>query len=114
MRILRFLCLLMLASAAVSAWSFERPFAPTAKRGQLSMEEYPSISIDGKERRLSAGAWIRNERNTIDMPVSLRGRRYVVNYTENAQGELDRVWILSPEEAQRPAPADRRAEPPQR
>jgi len=109
MRIIRFLCLLLLAGSAFSAWSFERPFPPTAKRGQLSMEAYPTIVMDGNERRLSAGAWIRNERNTIDMPVSLRGRSYVVNYTENAQGEIDRVWILSPQEAERPAPADRQA-----
>ena len=111
MRIVRFLCFVMLVAAASAAWSFERPFPPIAKRGQLSMEEYPVILLDDKPRRLSAGGWIRNENNTIDMPVTLRGRRYTVNYTENAQGEVDRVWILSAEEASRPAPAERQAQP---
>lgn len=95
---------LVMASLCVAASAFERPFPQTAKRGTLSMQDYPSIEIDGKERRLSAGAWIKNENNTIDMPVTLRGREFTVNYTENLQGEIDRVWILSPQEAKRPAP----------
>jgi hypothetical protein len=95
---------LTMISLSLAAHAFERPFPQTAKRGTLSMQDYPSIEMDGKERRLSAGAWIKNKNNTIDMPVSLRGREYTVNYTENMQGEIDRVWILSPEEAKKPAP----------
>jgi hypothetical protein len=98
---------MMLVYAAAPAWAFERPFPQIAKRGELSMEDYPVVMIDGKTRRLSAGAWIRNQNNTIDMPVSLRGHRYTVNYTENALAEIDRVWILSPQEASRPPPAER-------
>lgn len=107
MRILRFLCFLMLVNVTAVSWAFERPFPQIAKRGQLSMEDYPVVMIDGKPRRLSAGAWIRNQNNTIDMPVSLRGQRFTVNYTENAQAEIDRVWILSAQEASRPPPSER-------
>ncbi|WP_245549131.1 hypothetical protein [Noviherbaspirillum massiliense] len=86
------------------ALAFERPFPAGAKRGKMTPAMYPSIIMDGKTRRLSAGARIWNQNNTIDMPASLRGNNLVVNYTENAQGEIDRVWILSPEEARKPAP----------
>lgn len=86
------------------ALAFDRLFPPIAKRGTLSMEDYPVVSMNGKQRQLSAGAWIRNENNTIDMPNSLRGRRFTVNYTENGMGEIDRVWILTAAEAERELP----------
>ena len=38
------------------------------------------------------------------MPVTLRGREFTVNYTENPQGDIDRVWILTPAEASAPLP----------
>ncbi|MES2536463.1 MAG: hypothetical protein V4632_11390 [Pseudomonadota bacterium] len=107
MRAQRFLICMLLAAAALPAQAFERPFPPIAKRGAMSTADYPTITFDGKPRRLSVGAWIRNQNNTIDMPASLRGREFIVNYTENNQGEVDRVWILSPQEAQAPAPDQR-------
>lgn len=100
----RFLIWLLLAIVTLPAHAFERPFPPIAKRGTLSTVDYPTIAIDDKVRQLSIGAWIKNENNTIDMPASLAGRKFTVNYTENSQGEIDRVWILSPEEALKPAP----------
>ncbi|MDB5838220.1 MAG: hypothetical protein JWQ23_172 [Herminiimonas sp.] len=98
---------LALILSILPAYAFERLFPPIAKRGTLSTEDYPTITINGKVRQLSAGAWIRNENNTIDMPASLRGRRFVVNFTENNQGEIDRVWILSPTEANAVPPNER-------
>lgn len=99
-----YLVFLLATGLALSAHALERPFPQTAKRGTLSMTDYPKVEMDGKERRLSAGAWIKNENNRIDMPGTLRGREFTVNYTENMQGDIDRVWILSPEEAKKPAP----------
>ena len=104
MKIKHLLVCLAAVSFSYAAHAFERPFPQIAKRGTLSMTDYPRIEMDGKERKLSTGAWIRNENNTIDMPVTLRGREFTVNYTENMQGDIDRVWILSPEEAKKPAP----------
>jgi hypothetical protein len=107
MRAQRFLICALLAIATLPAHAFERLFPPIAKRGTMSTADYPTITMDGTARRLSVGAWIKNERNTIDMPASLRGREFVVNYTENNQGEIDRVWILSPQEASAAAPNKR-------
>jgi len=58
--------------------------------------------IDGETRNLSAGASIRNEDNLIEQAVYLRDTEFVVNYTENLEGDIDRVWILSKDEASRP------------
>ena len=63
-----------------------------------------TVKINGAERKLSAGAWIKNENNTIDMPVTLKGRQFTVNYTEDNEGNVNRVWILSPAEASVPLP----------
>ena len=63
---------------------------------------FPEIVIDGKLRHLAPGARIWNADNFIEMPAALRGSDFKVNYTENDQGDIDRVWILTPEEVQEP------------
>lgn len=91
-------------AAGLPAQALERLFPPNIKRGTLSNVDFPGVSLNGSPRKLAPGAWIRNENNMIDMPVTLRGREFTVNYTENPQGEIDRVWILSPAEASVPPP----------
>lgn len=48
---------------------------------------------------MAPGARIWNQDNLIEMPAALRGSDLPVNYTEDAQGDIDRVWILTAEEA---------------
>lgn len=96
------LIILLSAVTALQAWAFERPFPPTVKRGTMSPAAHPEIVIDGKVRRLSPGARIWNQRNLIEMPAALRGSELPVNYTEDIQGKIDRVWILTADEASRP------------
>lgn len=93
------------------AQALERPFPQQAKRGTLVVGSYPEVRLNGTQRRLSAGAWIRNVRNTIDLPVTLQGQELTVNYTENQQGEIDRVWVLSPHEASQRAPSGKESAP---
>ncbi|MDO9422387.1 MAG: hypothetical protein Q7T66_17125 [Herminiimonas sp.] len=64
----------------------------------------PTIIIDEKTRTMTAGARIWNQNNTIDMPAALRGSKIPVNYTEITSGEIDRVWILTAEEAKQAPP----------
>lgn len=103
-RILSTLAIAAALAASLPAQALDRLFPPNVKRGTLSNVDFPSVSLNGSQRKLAPGAWIRNENNTIDMPVTLRGREFIVNYTENPQGEIDRVWILSPAEASAPLP----------
>lgn len=101
---LRLLLSFVLATAALSAHAFERPFPSNAKRGVMEMGHYPNITVNDTARRLSAGARIWNRKNRIQVPASLTGQEFVANYTENAQHDIDRVWILTDEEIKRPLP----------
>jgi hypothetical protein len=98
-----FICCL-LAISALSAQAFERPFPEIAKRGTMSPAVYPTLVIDGTTRRLSAGGRIWNTDNLIQMPATIQGGEYIVNYTETLQGDIDRVWILTAEEAKKSPP----------
>lgn len=102
-----FLIVFLSAIVALPAAAFERPFPPSAKRGAMAPAAYPAIVIDGKTRSLASGARIWNQENLIEMPASLRGNNFPVNYTEDEQGNIDRVWILTQEEERRPAPNKR-------
>jgi len=92
-------------SISAQVWAFDRAFPPTVKRGTMSPATYPELIIDGKIRRLAPGARVWNARNLIVLPASLREGGVIVNYTENVQRQIDRVWILNPDEARRPLPA---------
>ena len=91
-------------TAAITAAAFERPFPPDVKRGVFSTAEYPTVVIDGELRNLSANVQIRTIDNLIVMPAGLQVRSAIVNYTESSQGEIERVWLLTREEAAQPAP----------
>lgn len=82
-----------------------RTFPPHAKRGRMTPGYFPEIVIDGKVRRLAPAARIVNADNMAEVPAALRGTNIVVNYTENADGDIDRVWILTAEEARQRVPA---------
>lgn len=97
------LLLLLISIAMLStAHAFERPFPAHAKRGKMSPAAFPDIVIEGRTRQLAPGARIWNEDNLVQMPASLRGSGLVVNYTEDANGHIDRVWMLSAAEASEP------------
>ena len=104
MRIQTFLLSCALALVTLTAQAFDRPFPDTVKRGVMTPANYPAIIIDEKTRTLSAGARIWNQDNMIEMPSALRGSEMAVNYTENDNGEIDRVWILSADEAKKTLP----------
>ncbi len=99
-----FLLLVLLITTAWSAIAFERPFPAHAKRGSMTPANFPMIVIDGKTRTMSAAARIINQDNLITMPASVRGSNIIVNYTETDQGDIDRIWILSKEEASQTLP----------
>ncbi|MDB5771054.1 MAG: hypothetical protein JWM42_1428 [Burkholderia sp.] len=99
-----FLIAFLSVVSALPAYAFDRSFPPGAKRGTMSPAAYPAVVIDGKTRNLSMAARIWNQDNLIQVPDSLRVNESAVNYTENEQGEIDRVWILSRDEANRAPP----------
>ncbi|KQZ44306.1 hypothetical protein [Duganella sp. Root1480D1] len=84
-----------------------RPFPPNAKRGKMSFGYVPDIAIDGKLRQLSPAARIYSDENLTVVPASLAEQTFIVNYTEDMDGNVNLVWILTPEEARLPAPNQR-------
>jgi hypothetical protein len=102
MRLRPFIIGFTVAIAALPALAGDRPFPQNARRGTMTPANYPEIVIDGQSRQLAPGARIWNTDNLIEMPAALRGSDLAVNYTEDPQGAVDRVWILSPEEASEP------------
>lgn len=95
----RFWLGLFLSLFALSALALDRPFPQNAKRGTMSPAIYPNIVIDGKLRRLTAGSFIRNQDNLIQMPATLAKGEYKVNYTVNIQGDIVNIWMLTDVEA---------------
>lgn len=93
------LFLFLAAQLLLPAQAFERPFPPGAKRGTMSSAPHPDIVIGGEPRRLAPGARIWNADNLIEMPAALDVSNVPVNYTEDPEGAIDRVWILTGEEA---------------
>lgn len=87
-----------------SAFGFERNFPLDAKRGELKSVAFPQVTINGKARQLSMGAQIRNQSNQIELPSAITASNVPVVYVENSLGEIHRVWLLTPEEANRKPP----------
>lgn len=110
MRIQRFLAAGALMLLAASAFAFDRPFPQIAKRGTFTMGSFPEITLNGKARRMSAGGRIFNQNNLIQIPVSVTGSDLVVNYTEDFEGNVDRIWILTAREAAQ-TPAEQKINP---
>src|SRR5258706_10014122 len=75
-----------------------RGFPADAKRATMSHVEGMTVELDGKRVTLAAGAQIRDGRNMIVVP-SMVPKGILVKYQLDTQGQVGRVWILSPQEA---------------
>lgn len=95
----------MLSLTAARAGDTDRQFPELAKRAIMSPKDFPVVLMNGRERTLSPAAQIRNTDNLIQMPASLGSEKVVVYYTENQAGEINRIWILTPEEIRQTRPA---------
>lgn len=80
-----------------------RPFPANAKRGKIKFGYAPDIAIDGKLRQLSPAARIFSEENLTVVPNMLADATFIVNYTEDMNGYIDRIWILTQDEMRLPA-----------
>jgi len=95
------LAALILASAATGTLAQLRPIPSDAKRGQMRHLESMLVEVNGERMQLAAGAQIRDRTNLIILPAALPPGS-LVKYTRNPQGQIARVWILTPQEAAQP------------
>ena len=96
------LLLLVLAASNMSAIAVERTFPPKTQRGNMTILGFPVIAMDAQNLRLAPGARIWNQQQLTQIPASLGNASYLVNYTQDFQGNVDRVWILTKDEASLP------------
>ncbi|MYM68847.1 hypothetical protein GTP45_18685 [Pseudoduganella sp. FT55W] len=101
---MRLIGLFLAAILALPAQAIERPFPANILRGKFTPGYFPDITLDGKARKLSPAARIFNEDNRIELPAAVRGKDIVVNYTVDAMGYIDRIWILTADEAAQKVP----------
>jgi hypothetical protein len=88
-----------LASTVVLAQGNFRKFPTKALRGAITFGQWPAITLNGQDARLSPGAKVYDQLNLLTMASSLMGNNYLVNYTTELNGLVHEVWILTPEEA---------------
>src|SRR4029079_16591228 len=100
MRTLFLIIAIMLPALAAAQF---RAIPADAKRGAIRHIQQMNVEINGKAMRLAPGAQIRNAGNLIVMPTALPADA-IVKYQVDAQGLVNRVWILSPQEIAQPDP----------
>lgn len=101
-----FSLLVSTASYAADQPAGARPLPANAKTGQIRSSADRIIRVRGEPRQLSAGAQIRNQQNLLIQPQTLvsllngplAGAEVPVVYTENNQGQIHRMWILTSQE----------------
>jgi len=97
------LATVLFAFACAGAQAQFRTIPAEAKRATLSHVQGMTVQIDGKRTDLAAGAQIRDGRNMIVVPTAVPpGVR--IKYLTDTQGQVARIWILSPQEEAQPDP----------
>ncbi len=89
------------SSLAIAA--LPRPIPEDAVKAKAAFMRPGVVQVKGKSLRLSPGAQIRDTHNRIVLPSHIRGE-YTVRMRLDNNGQVHRVWILTPEEAALPEP----------
>jgi hypothetical protein len=92
--------------AAPALAQFRTPPIPAESyRGVIRHLNGMTVAIDQKAARLAPGAQIRNRLNLIIVPTAIPPDGAWADYTLNADGEIFRAWLLTPDELALPKPA---------
>jgi len=102
---LRTLLVAALILACGGALAQLRTIPPQAKRAEMRHVQESVIELNGERAQLAPGALIRDAFNRLVLPAALPPGS-LVKYLRDAQGLVFRVWILTPEEAAQPDPAN--------
>jgi hypothetical protein len=77
-----------------------RTIPAEAKRGRITHIQAMDVTVDGRRVRLAPGVLIRDANNRFVLPAEIPADA-AVGYLTNLEGQIDRVWILTPAEAAR-------------
>jgi len=78
-----------------------RTIPPDTERGYIQHVEQSLVTMDGKTMRLAPGSTIRNTQNLIIVPTALPPEGAVAEYLVDRDGQIARVWLLTPAEESR-------------
>ena len=94
----------LLWAASVLAQARPSPIPQDSRRGYIRHVEQMAVTVDDKAMQLAAGAVIRDQQNLIIVPVTIpRGGAWAA-YKLDRDGQIFRVWLLTPDELARPSP----------
>jgi len=94
----------LLWAASVLAQARPSPIPQDSRRGYIRHVEEMAVTVDDKAMQLAAGAVIRDQQNLIIVPVTIpRGGAWAA-YKLDRDGQIFRVWLLTPDALARPSP----------
>jgi hypothetical protein len=100
---LKVLAALLVAILATGAWAQTRTISKQALRGELTHVMENIVTVNGERMRLAPGAQIYAQNNLTIVPTEVPPNS-LVDYTLDRDGQIFRVWILTPQEAAQPNP----------
>jgi len=92
----------LLWAAPVLAQTRPSPIPQDSRRGYIRHVQEMAVTVDDKAMQLAAGAIIRNQQNLIIVPVTIPREGAWAAYNLNGDGQIFRVWLLTPDELARP------------
>jgi len=99
--ILRLIVIAVLAGWTAAAAAQLRTIPQDAKRGTLRHVQEMILEVDGRRARLAPGAQIRDANNRVILPMAVPPGS-LAKYRLDGEGQLQQVWILTPQEAAQP------------
>ncbi len=99
--------LLLFGAVPVLAQTRPSPIPEDTRRGYIRHVEEMAVTVDDKAMQLAAGATVRNQQNLIIVPMSIPRGGAWADYVLDRDGQVLRVWLLTPDELARPRPGGR-------
>ena len=94
----------LLWAVSVLAQTRSSPIPQDSRRGYIRHVQEMAVTVDDKAMQLAAGAIVRDRQNLIIVPVTIPREGAWAAYSLNRDGQIFRVWLLTPAELARPRP----------
>ena len=94
----------LLWAVSVLAQTRPSPIPQDSRRGYIRHVQEMAVIVDDKAMQLAAGAIIRDRQNLIIVPVTIPREGAWAAYNLDRDGQIFRVWLLTPDELARPVP----------
>ena len=95
----------LLWTVPVLAQTRPNPIPEDSRLGYIRHVEEMAVTVDDKAMQLAAGAIIRDRQNLIIVPVTIPREGAWAAYSLDRDGQVFRVWLLTPDELARTRPA---------